>query len=81
MSITRQSRLVPEHINLSSEFDKPIHLPNRGPAIAEAATPARITVTVDTWIARPDLAPGNRTFVVAGDNVPIGLEGYTRTPA
>lgn len=61
--------------------DRPIELPERGPGTETVSGPARVRVDVDTWVERPDLAPSNRTFVAAGDLVPVGLESYPRGPA
>jgi hypothetical protein len=61
--------------------DPPIDHPDRGPATDTAQEPVRVTVDVDTLVARPDLGPTSRTFVAAGDEIPLGLEGYDRTPA
>jgi hypothetical protein len=61
--------------------DPPIQRPERGPATAGATAPTPVYVEVDTWIERPDLPAGNRTFVAAGDYVPAPLVGYPRTPA
>jgi hypothetical protein len=61
--------------------DKPTAQPERGPATADAQPPARVRVDVDTLVSRPDLGPSTRTFVAAGQLIPYGLEGYTRTPA
>jgi hypothetical protein len=61
--------------------DKPIEQPERGPATETAVPPPRVGVDVDTLVSRPDLGPGCRTFVAAGDRVPAGLEGFPRTPA
>jgi hypothetical protein len=60
--------------------DPPIQRPERGPATPGATAPTPVYVEVDTWIDRPDLPPGNRTFVAAGDRVPPDLIGYPRTP-
>ena len=59
--------------------DKPTAQPERGPATANAQPPERVRVDVDTLISRPDLGAGARTFVAAGQLIPVGLEGYTRT--
>jgi hypothetical protein len=48
----------------------PIENPERGPAIALANEPARVSVSSDAFIARPDLGPNAFTFVAAGDQVP-----------
>jgi hypothetical protein len=61
--------------------DRPIDLPERGPASPNAEIPVPESVSVDTWIERPDLAPGSRTFIAAGDRIPFGLESFPRTPA
>lgn len=61
--------------------DKPIQAPERGPATEDAAIPARVSVEVDTLITRADLGPTCTTFVAAGQNIPVGLESYPRTPA
>jgi hypothetical protein len=61
--------------------DKPTAQPDRGPATADAQPPARVSVDVDTLVSRPDLVPGAKTFVAAGQLIPVGLEGYTRTAA
>jgi hypothetical protein len=54
----------------SAESDlPPIKDPERGPAIALANEPARVSVSSDTFIARPDLGPNAFTFVAAGDQV------------
>jgi hypothetical protein len=62
-------------------FDKPVHQPERGPATANAAIPARIIVDVATLITRTDLGANRYTFVAAGDAIPAGLEGFPRNPA
>jgi hypothetical protein len=61
--------------------DKPLDQPDRGPAAADASPPARVSVEVNTLISRPDLGPNAKTFVAAGDLIPLGLEGYPRGPA
>lgn len=70
--------------------DKPIDQPERGPATPVAAEPVRVRVDVDTLIERPDLASHNisdeyeatpTTLVLAGELIPVGLEGYPRSPA
>lgn len=61
--------------------DKPIDEPERGPATAVAAEPARVSVTVDTLVTRPDLGANTFTFVGAGELVPVGLENFPRVPA
>jgi hypothetical protein len=61
--------------------DKPTAQPDRGPATADAQPPARVRVDVDTLVSRPDLGPGARTFVAAGQLIPVGLESYQRTAA
>lgn len=66
---------------MGRKLDRPIRLPERGPASPNADIPTQERVDVDTWIERPDLAPGNRTFVAAGDRIPFGLESFPRTPA
>jgi hypothetical protein len=48
----------------------PIKDPERGPAIALANEPPKVTVSVNTFIPRPDLGPNAYTFVAAGDQVP-----------
>jgi hypothetical protein len=63
------------------KLDRPIDLPERGPAGELADIPVQERVSVDTWIERPDLATGNRTFIAAGGRVPFGLESFPRTPA
>jgi hypothetical protein len=35
----------------------------------------------NTLVSRPDLGPGRFTFVVAAELIPVGLEGYPRSPA
>lgn len=66
---------------LNDPFDAAIHRPERGPATATAQGPVRVTVTVDTLVDRRDLGPTSHTFVAAGDEIPLGLEGYPRQPA
>jgi hypothetical protein len=61
--------------------DKPLAQPDRGPATADAQPPTRVRVDVNTLVTRPDLGPGAQTFVAAGELIPVGLEGYTRTAA
>jgi hypothetical protein len=61
--------------------DRPMHYPERGPATTDAAIPARIVVTVDTWVIRTDLGANRRTFVAANTAVPVGLESFQRVPA
>jgi hypothetical protein len=72
---------VPVEPGRGEPVDRPLELPERGPATTNAAGYPLEYVSVDTWISRPDLGPGCRTFVVAGHAIPPGLEGYTRTPA
>jgi hypothetical protein len=48
----------------------PIKNPERGPAIDLADAPQKVTVSVNTFIPRPDLGPNVFTFVAAGDQVP-----------
>jgi len=38
-----------------------------------------VTVTEDTFIARPDLGENSYTLVAAGDRVPAGLERNSRS--
>lgn len=38
------------------------------------------TVDKDTMVARPDLGDNTATLVVAGGEIPTGLEGNKRTP-
>jgi hypothetical protein len=61
--------------------DKPIDQPERGPATADAAFPARESVSVNTLIVRADLGPGVYTLVVGGELIPLGLESLPRVPA
>jgi hypothetical protein len=66
----------------ADRFDKPMLLPERGPATANAAVPPRIIVDEDTYVIRSDLPGGNcRTFVAARTAVPVGLESFPRVPA
>lgn len=62
-------------------FDKLIDTPERGPASTAAAVTVRVRVVVDTLVSRPDLGLNVTTFVAVGDAIPLGIEGYPRTPA
>jgi hypothetical protein len=62
-------------------FDKALMQPERGPATADAAAPARVIVDVNTLIVRTDLGAGRYTYIAAHKKVPIGLEGFSRIPA
>jgi hypothetical protein len=62
----------------SEVFDRPIMLPERGPATADAAIPAPVLVDVNTLVVRTDLGANRFTFVAANTAVPAGLEGFAR---
>ena len=78
----RRTPRIPEGLSAGVDrFDKPIMQPERGPATFTAGPPARVSVDVNTLITRVDLGPNAKTFVAAGDLIPLGLEGYPRAPA
>lgn len=60
--------------------DRVLTLPERGPAGALAPPPVRYVAEEDAWLLRPDLGPGVRVLVRAGELLPLGAEQYAQQP-
>jgi len=60
--------------------DQPVHMTASGPPETVLDDePAGAVAALEEALARPEAE--RRDAVAAGDDIPPGLEGYTRTPA